>query len=140
MADNKGSGKKNKIGRPTKYKEEFCDIVINLMAEGGSLAECCAEIGIVNDTWYHWINKHTTFSGAVKMGTELSKAWWEKHGRTNLKDRDFNHVLWMMNMKNRFHKNDSEGNGSWAEKQQIDHTSSDGTMTPKKPEYAIVKE
>ena len=38
----------------------------------------------------------------VQEGLWLSQGWWERQGRVSLGVREFNHVLWMMNVKNRF--------------------------------------
>ena len=113
-------------GRPTKFKEEMCETVICLMSEGASKIEVCAELGICFDTIAEWCNPKgdyfkPTFSEAVKKGLQLSQAWWEKNGRTNLENRDFNYTGWYMNMKNRF---------GWADKKEIDHRSGDGSMSP----------
>lgn len=97
------------MGRPIKYKPEFCKTVIALMKDGASKIEVCAELGICYDTLLDWCNDKSDrykedFSESIKMGTLLSQAWWEKEGRVGLKDKDLNSTLWFMNMKNRFRK------------------------------------
>ena len=100
----------NKVGRPTKYKPEMCDIVIELMKEGASQQEVLGELGISNATFYKWKQENEEFSETIKRGIRLSQAWWEKEGRTSLRDREFNYTGWYMNMKNRF---------KWADKQEV---------------------
>ena len=90
-----------KMGRPTKYRPEMCQSVINLMKEGASLIEVAADIGINADTLHTWRKSNTEFSDAVKIGMQLSEAWWMREGREALRDRDFNYTGWYMNMKNR---------------------------------------
>lgn len=102
-------------GRPTSYKPEMCDRVIELMRQGASMNEVAADIGIDRDTIKDWKNSESPrynedFSAAIKKGVELSEAWWEKHGRTELHSNTFNPTLWYMNMRNRF---------GWADKQEI---------------------
>jgi hypothetical protein len=98
-------------GRPTKYKEEMCDIVVEMMREGASKCEVCAELDISEETMNQWFKdgKHPEFTEAIKRGVQLSKAWWEKKGRTSLSDKEFSYTGWYMNMKNRF---------GWADKQE----------------------
>ena len=98
----------NKVGRPTKYKPEMCDIVIELMKEGASQQEVLGELGISNATFYKWKQENEEFSETIKRGIRLSQAWWEKEGRTSLRDREFNYTGWYMNMKNRFNWSDKK--------------------------------
>jgi transposase-like protein len=97
-------------GRPTKYKKEYCKVVIDLMSQGASKTEVAAELGVVKQTLYTWAKQHPDLMDAIKKGEQLSNAWWERHGRAQLENPKFNHVLWYMNMKNRF---------GWADKQEI---------------------
>ncbi len=111
--------KKNPGGRPTKYREEMCDKAVEMMKEGCSKTEVCADLDIHYDTFLCWQNPEDPcykpeFSDAIKKGEKLSHAWWEKQGRIALREKDFNHALWYMNMKNR-HK--------WTDRQ--DHTTND---------------
>lgn len=104
-------------GRPSKYKPEMCDQVIELMKEGASLVEVAAELGICKDTVHEWKKTNDEFSDSIKRGVQLSAAWWERKGRTSLENRDFSATLWYMNMKNRF---------GWKDKQENQHTGKDG--------------
>jgi hypothetical protein len=102
-----------KVGRPTKYKPEMCDTVIQLMGEGASHIEVMAEIGIWEDTFYRWKRENKEFSEAIKKGEQLSAAWWERKGRVNLENGQFNYTGWYMNMKNRH---------GWADKKEVKNT------------------
>lgn len=103
------------MGRPSKYTEDMPQMVIELMREGASLAEVASELGVSRATLSKWQadENKPEFVEAIKIGVDLSQAWWEKQGRTELWNSKFNHVLWYMNMKNRF---------GWRDKQEIDHT------------------
>lgn len=115
-------------GRPTKYTPDMCDKTIELMREGASKTEVCAEIGICVDTICEWCKPdgryfNQEFSDAVKKGLLLSQAWWERKGRKNLENRDFSYTGWYMNMKNRF---------DWADTQKVDHTTKGKPITQPK--------
>jgi hypothetical protein len=106
-----------KIGRPTKYDPSMCNEIEPLMAEGASITEVAAKLGITKDTLYRWLKDEDKkpFSDAIKRGQQLSEAWWLEKGRINLENKDFNSTLWYMNMKNRHgwkdrqeHSNDPE--------------------------------
>lgn len=97
----KPTAKKNPVGRPTKYKPEYCNQIKEFMSDGASLEEFAAEIGVVFSTIWEWEKKFPEFSKAKCAGEELSKAWWLRQGRINLHSETFNHALWGINMKNR---------------------------------------
>lgn len=103
------------MARPTKYDPSKNQSVIDLMSEGASIVEVAAMLDISRSTLYEWIDQHIEFSDTIKKGMELCQAWWERQGRKNLDNRDFNPTLWFMNVKNRF-KDD------WRDKQEHDHT------------------
>lgn len=98
----------SKIGRPTKYRPEMCNMVTELMRNGISKTELISELDISWDTLARWQKNIPEFSEAIKHGEKLSEAWWMKLGRENLYSKNFNHRLWYINMKNRF---------SWCDKQ-----------------------
>lgn len=94
-------------GRPSKYRPEMCEELIEIMKEGASLVEVAALLDISETTIHEWKSPDSDyyipeFSASVKKGIRLSAAWWENAGRTNLKDKDFSYTGWYMNMKNRF--------------------------------------
>jgi DNA-binding XRE family transcriptional regulator len=54
-------------GRPSKYKEAFCNEVIELMASGLSLTAAAASLGVSRETIYAWEREIPEFSDAVKV-------------------------------------------------------------------------
>lgn len=90
-------------GRPTKYKPEFCDIVIAAGKEGKTKAEMAAAIDVDRATLNDWMEKHPEFSRSVKRGLDYAQAWWEARGReATFKSEGFNATSFIFNMKNRF--------------------------------------
>ena len=107
------------MGRPTKYTDDMPERVIALMSQGASLVEVAADLGVSRATLSKWQDddEKPGFVEAIKGGIELSEAWWMREGREALRDRQFNHGLWYMNMKNRF---------GWSDKQQVEHSGETG--------------
>ena len=100
------------FGRPTKYKKEMCQQVVDAMAKGYSKEAACAEIGIWYQTMQERVKSRPDFSVAVKRGEQLSALWWEKVGlaATIGKVPGFSSPTWIFNMKNR---------QGWADKQDV---------------------
>lgn len=90
-------------GRPSKYNPAMCERVVELMAQGYAKVEVAVDLGISRETLNAWSNdpEKPEFSDAVTKGEEASEAWWLGQGRSALREREFNHGLWYMNMKNR---------------------------------------
>lgn len=102
--------KNSTLGRPTLFKEEYCERAIDLLKEGASIEELSLEFNVQYSTIYLWMENNPIFMEAVKKGREFSKAWWMKKGRTELENVQFSPTLWYMNMKNRF---------GWADKKEL---------------------
>ena len=102
------------LGRPSEYKDEFCEIALNVLKDGGSIVQVCAEIGINRDTFYDWTNKESprfkdSFSDTIKSGLMLSQSWWEKQGKlATFNSEGFNATSYIFTMKNRFREDYSD--------------------------------
>lgn len=105
-------------GRPTKYKDEYCEMLIEHMAQGYSYESFAGEISVHRDTLYEW-EKIDKFSDSKKIGRDKSLMWWEKQGIDGLwsieeKDglysysKKLNSTVWIFNMKNKHAWRDSK--------------------------------
>lgn len=123
------------VGRPSLYDPAHCEAVIVHMAEGASLTSFAAEIDVARSTINEWMEQHPEFSEAVRKGKAKCAAWWEQRGRDiALKGGGPGaSTLAMFGMKNM-------GGDDWSDKQEIDHRSTDGSMTPKAPVYNITEQ
>ncbi len=64
-------------GRPTKYKKEYCERIVEYMREGRTFDQFAAEIDVHIDSIHEWAKKHKEFSEAKKKAEKRSKAFWE---------------------------------------------------------------
>jgi len=70
--------KKKPMGRPTKYKEEYCELLINHMSSGLSFESFAGVVLVNQDTLHEWCKKHKNFSEAKKMGRSRGCLAYEK--------------------------------------------------------------
>lgn len=92
-------------GRPSLYKPEYCDKVLELGAQGYSVVEMAAAIGVARNTIEtQWPEAHPEFSQAFAHARDLSQAWWEEQGRKNLTADKFQAQLYSRSMAARFPK------------------------------------
>lgn len=93
-------------GRPTDYKPEYCDLLIEHMSKGYSYDTFCAIMDCHLDTLYNWEKLFPAFSEAKKIAFKKAQLYWEKlamdNPYTHPKEGGLNTGLWIFNMKNRF--------------------------------------
>lgn len=93
-----------KVGRPSKYKEEYCDHIVKFMSDGSSKVQWCAEIEISYDAFLRWQKENDKFHESVKRAELKCQSWWEKKSKSAIfgEVEGFNATGYIFNMKNRF--------------------------------------
>lgn len=94
--------RKKSHGEKLKYKKVMCYKVLELLAEGKNKMTVSSELGISYQRFCTWRKLYKEFNYACTVGEQLGLRYWAEIGRLNLFNPKFNHVLWMMNMTNRF--------------------------------------
>ena len=112
------------MARPTTYKPEYCEQVIELGRQGMSVVEMAADLGVHRETLEeNWPAAHPEFSEAFTRAKVLSQAWWERQGRLNLLLAPgvgtFNGSVWSRSMAARFPRD-------WREQKGVELSGKDG--------------
>ena len=68
-------------GRPSLYRQTYCDEVISYCEQGYSLTAFAGEIGVDRDTISEWCKVHGEFSVAVNRAKAKRARWWEDQAR-----------------------------------------------------------
>lgn len=68
---------KNKGGRPSKYKEEYQQLLVDTFKSGGHISHFCSLANINPDTFHSWISKYPEFEAAYKKAKMESQAFYE---------------------------------------------------------------
>lgn len=92
----------NPIGRPTDYRAQYCEQVIELGRQGKSHAQIAAALDQARMTLYRWQEQFPEFSDAMTRAKDLAQAWWEDQGQTGLVIPGFNATLWGKQVTCRF--------------------------------------
>lgn len=116
---------KRPVGRPRTTLDDLPEgwhqIMLDCGQEGGSAVEARCLLGIGMSAWETLIEDFAEFRETEKTRKALCAVWWERQGRRMATGADGNATVWIFNMKNRF---------GWHDKQAVDHTSSDGSLSP----------
>lgn len=105
MAEDKPS-----VGRPSKYKPEYDQMLIEHMASGLSYESFAGLVSVCTDSLYEWEKVHASFSDAKKEGFAKNRLFWERLGTQYITHVDskfesspkLNSTVYIFNMKNRF--------------------------------------
>jgi hypothetical protein len=104
------------LGRPSLYRPEYCERVIELGNQGASVVEMAHEIGVCRATLEaNWPAEHPEFLEAFTRARQASQVWWEKKGRDNLEKPTFQASVWSRSMAARFPED-------WRETKGIEHS------------------
>lgn len=143
-----------KMGRPTSYKAEYAELAYKFCLLGASDERMAELFDVALATIHNWKHDHPDFLDALKRGKDIAdaqvaaslyhRALGYSHPEVDIKVIDGTIVktdlvkhyppdtgaamAWLKNRQPR----------QWRDKQEIDHTSTDGSMTPK-PAVAVDK-
>lgn len=88
-------------GRPTKYREKFCQTVIEVGEQGGWVSEMAEACDVHRSSIEEWAKEHPEFSTALMRAKQKARVWFEKAGRVGLTAERFNSALWAKQMSAR---------------------------------------
>ena len=109
------------IGRPTLYRPELCDQIIEAMGEGLSLEAAASACGIGPRTVFTWQNQHDEFRQAVEEGRTKALLFWERRAIALSKGESGNAAVITLGLKNR-----SRAASGWHDAQRLEHSGPDG--------------
>ena len=90
------------FGRPSKYRPEMCEQVVEWGKLGKSKAWIASELNIARSTLDEWCKDHPDFSEAITRAHTHSQRWWEDKGQNALDTREFQSAVWSRSMGARF--------------------------------------
>lgn len=76
-----------KVGRPTDYLPEYCEMLIDHMSQGFSYESFAGRIGTSRAVLYDWEKVNPAFLDAKSQGRDKSLFWWEKTGQDGMHDQ-----------------------------------------------------
>lgn len=93
-------------GRPTDYKPEYCQLLIDHMSKGYSYETFAAKVDASKQTIYDWEKANPEFLDAKNQAFAKCQLYWESlaidNPMTNPRTGGLNTGTWIFNMKNRF--------------------------------------
>ena len=89
-------------GRPSKYKQEYCELAIEMGREGKTIAQIGLACNVAKQTIYTWMKEHPEFLDAIKQSVSFAQAWYEEAGQKGLTADKFNSSLFTKIVSSRF--------------------------------------
>lgn len=102
-----------KIGRPSEYRPEYCDRVVEIMSMGLSLTAAMGVLGFARSTAYEWQEKYPAFSDAVKLGQSRRQMFLELKLMEAPSGAQATGAIFALK---------NTGTGDWRDKQEVEHS------------------
>ena len=102
------SKEKRPVGRPSLYRPEYCEKVIELGKQGCSPAEIASDLDVDRMTLKNWTEEHPEFFAALTRAKIHEQAWWEKAGKAGMIADKFNAAVWTKSVTARFREDYTE--------------------------------
>lgn len=61
----------------SRYKDEYCDLIIEILARGDFISHFCSQVGISESTYYDWQKDNEEFAEACLRAKVEGKAFYE---------------------------------------------------------------
>lgn len=110
---------KRKTGRPTDYRKEYCERLIEMGNLGYTKAMMARDLGVARMTLDNWASDHPEFLDALTRARDLSLAFMEEKGLAGLDMAGFNSSLYAKLMSAMFP-------GDYSEHKKVEVTGKDG--------------
>lgn len=68
----------NPIGRPTDFRPEYGEEILQLMASGLSLAASAAELGFHRQRVYEWVDRYPDFADTIRLAQVKRQLFLER--------------------------------------------------------------
>lgn len=117
-------------GRPTEFKEEYADRILDLMAGGLSLAAAAAELDIHRQRVYEWEAKHPEFADAVKLARVKRQLFLERRLLSAMEGPVVTSTIFALK---------NAGAEDWRDKQEVDMNVSYADMSEEELRAAAMK-
>lgn len=92
--------------RPTDYRPEYCDLVIEQGKLGKSVTQMAVACGVVKQTLFNWAAEHPEFLDAFTRAKQHSLDWWETIAQSHMIEEQggarLNQGVWSRSMAARF--------------------------------------
>jgi hypothetical protein len=120
-------------GRPTLYRREMCDRLVEAMAGGLTAEAAAARIGISARSLFYWQQQHPEFLQAIQEGRQRSQLWWEERALAMANGEAGNTQIVMLGLRNR-----SRAATGWNnDTVKLEHTGPEGGPVEVKAEHKI---
>lgn len=107
------------VGRPSSYKEAYCNEVIECLAKGHSITAFAGEIGVARCIIFDWQKAHPAFDAACKIASGKAVMFWEGKLIECANTGKGNVTAIIFGLKNRAHED-------WRDVHKLEHTGKDG--------------
>jgi hypothetical protein len=120
-------------GRPTLYRREMCDRLVDAMANGLTAEAAAARIGISARSLFNWQKQHPEFLQAIQEGRQRSQLWWEERALAMANGEAGNTQIVVLGLRNR-----SRAATGWNnDTVKLEHTGPEGGPVEVKAEHKI---